>query len=106
VPSQIAVTTALAATLPICIIGSFGHYRQGHIDLKLGLIFIVVGIAGSVLGAGLTNLMTSDQLKTGFGCVAILLALQIWVCLGFLCRMCKLKKIEFTFFSGDVLFSF
>jgi uncharacterized protein len=74
IPAQIAVATSLAATLPICIVGSFGHYRNGNIDIRMGLVFGSAGILGAILGASLTGLMTAEQLKTTFGLYSILLA--------------------------------
>lgn len=71
---QIAVSTALAATLPISIVGSVGHFHYGHIHLKLGAVFAAAGILGAWLGAELTNLMTPSILKISFGIYAILLA--------------------------------
>lgn len=79
VPAQIAVATSLAATLPICIIGLFGHYRHGHIDFRIGLLFVIAGILGAILGATLTRIMTSGQLKTSFGIYLILLALHMFI---------------------------
>jgi uncharacterized membrane protein YfcA len=75
VPAQIAVATSLAATLPIGIVGSIGHYRNGNIDLRLGLTFAAAGIAGALSGAGLTSIMTTSQLKVSFGIYSILMAL-------------------------------
>ncbi len=77
VPAQTAVATSLAATLPICIVGSIGHYRNRHIHIRLGLIFGLAGIFGSIAGAGLSNMVTPGQLKFGFGIYSGLIALQI-----------------------------
>jgi uncharacterized protein len=77
VPAQIAVATALAATLPICIVGSISHYRNQNIHLNLGMVFSIAGIIGAILGAGLSNLVTSNQLKIGFGIYSILIALKM-----------------------------
>ncbi len=74
VPAQIAIPTSLAATLPICIIGSIGHYRMGNINIHIGIIFAVAGIAGAVSGAAITRLITPGQLKTGFGIYSVLIA--------------------------------
>ena len=49
VPAQIAVATSLAATLPIGIIGSFGHYRNDNINIRLGLAFALAGILGAIV---------------------------------------------------------
>ena len=77
VPAQIAVPTSLAATLPICIAGSVGHYRKGNIDIRIGLMFAVAGIFGAISGAGLTSLVTPGQLKTSFGIYSVLIALHM-----------------------------
>jgi uncharacterized membrane protein YfcA len=75
VPAQISVATSLAATLPICIIGTFGHYRKGNIDVRMGMTFAFAGILGALAGAKLTSLMSSGQLKISFGIYSILIAL-------------------------------
>lgn len=77
IPAQTAVATSLAATLPICIVGAFRHHHFGNVDLRIGLIFAVTGIIGAIMGAGLTSLLTTTQLKTCFGIYSILIALQM-----------------------------
>jgi uncharacterized protein len=77
VPAQTAVATTLAATLPVCIVGSISHYRKKNIHLQLGIIFALAGIIGAVAGAGISNLVTSRQLKVGFGIYSLLIALQL-----------------------------
>lgn len=49
VPTQTAVITSLVATLPICIVGSLGHFHKGNIDFKVGLKFGLAGISGRLL---------------------------------------------------------
>jgi hypothetical protein len=81
-PAQVAVATSLAATLPICIIGSIGHYRNDNVDVRLGLIMAGAGILGALGGAGFTSLITHKQLIICYGSYAILIALlmirSIW----------------------------
>ncbi|HDJ33858.1 MAG TPA: sulfite exporter TauE/SafE family protein [Bacteroidetes bacterium] len=79
VPPHTAVATSLAATLPICIVGTAGHYRNGNIYPKIGLIFALAGLLGALTGAGTNNFLTSGQLKTGFGIYSILIALHIGI---------------------------
>lgn len=79
VPAQIALTTSLAATLPICIIGSIGHYRKGNVDLRIGLLFVVAGIFGAFAGAGITNLVSTTTLRKSWGVYIILIAIQMLV---------------------------
>jgi uncharacterized membrane protein YfcA len=77
IPAPVAVATSLAATLPICAVGSLAHYKNGNMDLRTGLLFGVTGIAGAVSGAGLTSLMTSRMLRISFGIYSILIGIQM-----------------------------
>lgn len=78
-PAQMAVATSLAATLPICIVGSFSHYRHDNINFRMGLLFIITGILGAITGAWLTTLVTPGQLKTGFGIYSLLIAVPLLI---------------------------
>ncbi len=79
VPAQVAVPTSLAATLPICIIGSVGHYRNNNIDVRMGLLMAAAGIIGALGGARFTSLITHRQLIICYGSYAILIALSILI---------------------------
>ncbi|WP_321344459.1 sulfite exporter TauE/SafE family protein [uncultured Draconibacterium sp.] len=77
VPAHTAVATSLAATLPIGIVGSWGHYRKGNIDMRTGSLFSMAGIVGALIGARLTNFISGPQLKLLFGIYSILIALNM-----------------------------
>ncbi len=77
VPVQTAVITSLTATLPICMVGSWGHWRKGNIDFNTALVFIVVGIAGAFAGAKINGILTERQLKIAFGAYSILIAINM-----------------------------
>ena len=77
VPAQTAVITSLVATLPICLVGSFGHYRKNNIDFKVGLILIAGGTIGAFAGAEITGWITERQLKVAFGIYSVLIALNM-----------------------------
>ncbi len=77
VPANIALATSLAATLPICIIGSFAHYRNGNTKIRTGMIFAAAGVLGALSGASITSLITAQQLKVSWGIYIILIALQM-----------------------------
>ncbi len=77
IPAHIAVTTSLAATLPICFAGAVGHYRLGNIDMRTGLVFGIAGILGAIAGAFFTGLVTAKQLQYIFGIYLILLAIIV-----------------------------
>ena len=74
VQPQIAVATSLSATIPICLIGSYGHYRHGNVDIRKGLTFAAAGIFGALCGASLAKIMSGEHLKTSFGIYSILIA--------------------------------
>ncbi len=77
VPTQTAVITSLVATLPICLVGSIGHYRKQNINFKIAGLFALVGIVGAFAGAEITSRISSEALKTSFGLYSVLIALNI-----------------------------
>ncbi len=77
VPAHVAVTTSLAATLPICLIGSIGYYRNGHVSVRLGMLMSAAGIFGALGGASFISLITHQQLIILYGSFAVLLALYM-----------------------------
>ncbi len=79
VPPHIAVATSLAATLPIGLVGSLGHYYKGNMDMRTGLLFAAAGMVGAFLGAGITGYLSGKQLKVAFGVYSILIALNMMV---------------------------
>ena len=77
VPAQTAVITSLVATLPICIVGSLGHYRKNNIDLRVAALFMITGITGAFIGAEITSSISGLVLKTAFGVYSILIAFNM-----------------------------
>jgi uncharacterized membrane protein YfcA len=74
VPAHVAITTSLAATLPICLVGSISYYRIGHIDLRIGLLMSAGGVVGGLAGASFTSLITHEQLIVLYGFYSVLLS--------------------------------
>jgi uncharacterized membrane protein YfcA len=77
--AQTAVITSLTATLPICFVGTIGHFRKGNINFKIGALFAVAGIVGAFIGAAITGKISDAQLKVAFGVYSFLIALNIVV---------------------------
>jgi uncharacterized membrane protein YfcA len=77
VPAHVAVITSLVATLPICLVGSWGHYRKSNIDFRVARVFAFSGVAGAFAGAAVTRLVSSETLKAGFGLYSLLIGLNI-----------------------------
>ncbi len=78
-PAQIAVPTSLAATLPICLVGSYSHHREKNIHWPMGIAFGLSGIVGALSGASITRILSAIQLKICFGVYSIVIALQMLV---------------------------
>ncbi|OQC40215.1 MAG: Sulfite exporter TauE/SafE [Bacteroidetes bacterium ADurb.Bin037] len=78
-PPQIAVASSLAATLPICLAGAYGHYKKKNLDLRIGLIFAAAGIFGALLGARIANMITAKQLRVSFGIYSIIIAVIMYL---------------------------
>ncbi|MFO7575505.1 MAG: sulfite exporter TauE/SafE family protein [Bacteroidales bacterium] len=79
VQPQIAVATSLSATIPICIVGSYGHYRHGNLDIRKGLTFAAAGVFGAIAGASLAKVMSAEHLKTSFGVYSIVIATHMLI---------------------------
>ena len=77
VPTQTAVITSLVATLPICLVGSWGHFRKNNIDMRMTVLFALSGVAGAFAGAGVTSLVSAAMLKIGFGVYSLFIAANI-----------------------------
>lgn len=77
VPTQLAAATSLAATIPTVIVGSIEHYRNGNVDVRVGVIFGVAGLIGAFLGAYISTLVSSDLLRKLFGAYALALTVPM-----------------------------
>jgi uncharacterized membrane protein YfcA len=53
VPSPVAVATSANQTMGASVSGLIGHFRRGNVDLKMGAVLLVGGLAGSTLGVQL-----------------------------------------------------
>jgi uncharacterized protein len=78
IPPHIAVPTSLTAILPLCLVALLSQYRGGNINLRLGLIFGIAGIAGAIAGAVIIRLVSTEQLRIIFGLYSIVLAIIIF----------------------------
>jgi uncharacterized membrane protein YfcA len=72
-----AVGTSLVVIIPTAITGSFKHQQLGNIDWRLALSLIPLAMAGSYLGAALTQSLPAATLKKMFGGVMVLAGLRL-----------------------------
>jgi len=66
VPLRVTVGTSLAVFILPAMFGAFTHWRQGHVDVGLGLPLVVAGIVGSQVGARCVVHMPPEMLKRLF----------------------------------------
>jgi hypothetical protein len=77
VETQVAVATSLAAIIPTTISASISHFRQGNLDLGVGIVFGAGGLTGAWIGAYASSLVSAALLQKGFGVFMLLMALQM-----------------------------
>jgi hypothetical protein len=57
VPPPVAVATQANNVVAASVSGVLGHLRRGNVDLKMGVVLLVGGLAGSTLGVWLFKLL-------------------------------------------------
>ena len=57
IPPAVAVATGGNQVIAASFSGALAHYKRGTIDLKLGLMLLIGGSAGSLVGVGLFTLL-------------------------------------------------
>ena len=77
IPTQVAVATSLASVLPTTAVGAFSHYREGNVNLRIGIILGAGGVAGTLIGAYLANMIPSDMLRRFLGVFMLLMMIPM-----------------------------
>lgn len=70
-----ATTTSLVVVGVAALIGAHGHWRAGRVRVAQGVMFGLVGIAGSVTGSALNRRLDDDVLLLAF---AVLILVAAW----------------------------
>jgi uncharacterized membrane protein YfcA len=74
IPPTVAVASATTQITGASVSGVMVHMRRGGVDLKMGGVMIVGGLAGSFLGAGLFRLLqTTGQIDVVIGFLYVLI---------------------------------
>ncbi|CAN5583242.1 sulfite exporter TauE/SafE family protein [soil metagenome] len=74
-----AIGTALAAMCVVTIAGAISHFREGNVDLRIGLVVGLSGVGGAVIGATASQEVDDGVLKIGAGLALWTLAILVWV---------------------------
>ncbi len=74
IPPTVAVASATTQITGSSVSGVFAHMRRGGVDLRMGLVMIAGGLAGSLVGAGIFRLLqASGQIDTVIGLLYVVL---------------------------------
>jgi uncharacterized protein len=74
-----ATTTSLVVVGVAALIGAHGHWRAGRVRVAQGLMFGLVGIAGSLAGSALNRRLDGDVLLLAFAGLILVAAWRIVV---------------------------
>lgn len=74
-----ATTTSLVVVGVAALLGAHGHWRAGRVRVAQGLMFGLVGIAGSVAGSALNRRLDGDVLLLAFAGLILVAAWRIVV---------------------------
>lgn len=74
IPPTVAVASAATQITGASVSGAMVHMRRGGVDVKMAIVMIVGGLAGSVVGAGLFRLLqASGQIDVVIGLLYVLI---------------------------------
>ena len=78
VPIKTAIGTSLAIIVPTAIMGSAKHFHQGNIDWKIVCAIVPLAIAGSFLGAWMTQVIKPGHLQRGFAILMVYMGFRLF----------------------------
>jgi len=73
-------TTLFVVAAPISLLAALVYYRQGYVNLKLGLIMMLFFLGFSCLGAYLGISMPKDTLRQLLGAGLVFMGLKLLLC--------------------------
>ena len=74
---KIAIGTSLAVIVPTALVGVWKHYHLGNLNWQVGLSLMPTALIGGYLGARLTEVIASADLKRIFGGLIVLVGLRL-----------------------------
>jgi uncharacterized membrane protein YfcA len=73
-PYRVAVPTSLAAVVLTTAFGSYGHYREGHVALRVGTLVVLGAVLGTYLGARTVSGVDAALLRRALGAFLVVVA--------------------------------
>lgn len=62
-----AVATSLTAMVFLASLGALNYYKRGLVDVKVGVLFQALTVAGAFIGANIVSIIPTGVLKGAFG---------------------------------------
>ena len=59
IPTNVAVATSSNQVVASSISGALGHWRQGLVDIKMGLVLLIGGVFGSIVGVWIFKFLSN-----------------------------------------------
>lgn len=72
-----AIGISLAVIIPTALSGTFKHYKNGNVDIKMALLISIGAVCGAYLGASLAKNMDASTLRKVFGGFLVLMGLNL-----------------------------
>lgn len=72
-----AVGTSLAIIVPIAMVGSYLHYREGNVKFLLAIYIAIAAVIGSRIGVYLCTCLPNLTLKRIFGILLLFLGIKM-----------------------------
>jgi uncharacterized membrane protein YfcA len=72
-------TSLLALLLPVGVLAVFAYARDGHVNVRVGLLVAAGIFAGALLGARLALGQSEATLRRGFALLLVALAVRMFV---------------------------
>lgn len=69
-----SIAMSLAVVGVTSLVGAFGHWREGHVNVRVALVFGAVAMAGTYVGTRLATRLTGDQQLAIFATVMLVAA--------------------------------
>lgn len=76
--AQDATTASLLVVGTASLIGAIGHFRRGNVRLGAGVVFSLIGVAGSALGTKVNRSIDEDVLLLAFSALIIFVAVHMF----------------------------
>ncbi|MDH7578984.1 MAG: sulfite exporter TauE/SafE family protein [Bacillota bacterium] len=74
-----AVGTSLAVILPTALVGTYQHYRLGHVNLEVTLLIALGAVIGAYAGAFTSSLLSGIVIRKIFALLLVVTAIRMWL---------------------------